>query len=136
MATILVVEDNDLVRSSLRALLSRAGYDIHEASDGEESIDLFRRNQYELIVTDILLPKMSGIEVVEEMRRLSIDIPIVAMSGGGSLDRELLLREAAKVGANAVFGKPIENREFVGQINELLASKPRLSKAPAPAAAQ
>lgn len=131
MAKILLVEDNELVRRSLCALLVRSGFEVDEAVDGEESIDLFQRNKYDLIVTDLFLPKMSGIKVVTELRRLSPEVPIVAISGGGCLGREFLLGEAEKLGADAVFGKPIENAEFVGEIRELLASKPRASNAPA-----
>ncbi len=68
MRSVLIIEDDDLVRKSLRILLSRAGFDVKEASSGPESIELFTKAKYDLVVTDLLMPKMSGAQVIKKLR--------------------------------------------------------------------
>ena len=80
-AHILLVDDNRdgiLIR---RALLEEQGYSVEWASNGEEGLDLFQRNSYDLVVTDFRMPRMNGIDMIRHIRELRAEAPIVLLSG-------------------------------------------------------
>lgn len=83
MACILVVEDDDFVRFTLRKLLERAGYQVVEATNGDEAIDFFRDSKPDLVITDIVMPKKGGCELIPELRQENPAQKIIAISGGG-----------------------------------------------------
>jgi CheY-like chemotaxis protein len=120
MATILVVDDNDLVRDALALLLARTGHGILEAADGEEALLLIKTSVPDLVVTDILMPEMAGFEMIEKVRKAAPDVKIIAMTGGTPIGPEDLLQHAARLGANETFAKPIDREKFLESVNRLL----------------
>jgi CheY-like chemotaxis protein len=122
MTTILVVDDNDLVRDALALLLARSGHDVLEAADGEEALLLIKTSVPDLVVTDILMPEMAGFEMIEEVRKVAPDVKIIAMTGGTPIGPEDLLQHAARLGANETFAKPIDREKFLESVNRLLQS--------------
>ena len=83
MTRILVVDDNAGVRTSARALLEAAGFQVVEAESGAAALRVLRSEGADVVLTDIFLPDTDGIELSHALRRDSPDLPIVAMSGGG-----------------------------------------------------
>ena len=122
MANILVVDDEQMLRRTLRALLERAGHTVVEAEDGDEGFALFRSQSFDLVLTDIIMPNREGVETIGEMRRHAPDLPIIAMSGGGSRGGELFLELAQKLGATATLAKPIRQAELIAAVDACLAS--------------
>jgi CheY-like chemotaxis protein len=117
---ILLVDDNNMIRASLSRLLLVAGYEVTDASNGREALRKLAREPFDLVVTDLVMPEMEGIETIFSIRRLRPKLPIIAMSGGGIGDAKTYLAVALKAGVGRAFAKPFENSEFLSAIKELL----------------
>src|SRR3954469_17859745 len=76
---VLVVDDEKMIRSLLKMSLQRMGYEVTTADDGAEALDLFQSQQFDLVMLDILMPKVDGFTVCSELRRVS-DVPIVMLT--------------------------------------------------------
>ena len=105
MASILLIEDNELVRGFLRAVLEQQGHAVTEAGQGRAALQRLRQSPFDLVLTDIYMPDCDGLEVIMTLRREFPSIRIVAMSGGSG-DRNLLAA-ARQLGAQEVLEKPI-----------------------------
>lgn len=110
---ILLVDDDDGVRISIASMLANAGYDVVEAKDGLEAVDLFRRGGFDLVITDILMPKQVGVDTIVQIRKLDKGVKILAISGSGPLPHNQYLQNALDVGANAVLDKPFSIKRLV-----------------------
>jgi CheY-like chemotaxis protein len=120
MASILVIEDDVEVREVLRRILEHAGYEVEEASDGEEGINRYREKQADLVITDIIMPKKEGIETITDLRIEFPDVKVIAISGGGRLGPEPYLELAKSFGANHIIMKPFSTAEILDAVQELL----------------
>jgi two-component system nitrogen regulation response regulator NtrX len=103
MSNILIVDDEKAIRKTLSEILSFEGYRIDEAGDGEEGIRKFRDKEYDVILCDIKMPKMDGIEFLDKAKELNPDIPIIMISGHGTIETAV---EAVKKGAYDYISKP------------------------------
>jgi two-component system, NtrC family, nitrogen regulation response regulator NtrX len=103
MSNILIVDDEKAIRKTLSEILSYEGYKIDEAGDGEEGIRKFRDKEYDVILCDIKMPKMDGIEFLDKAKELNPDIPIIMISGHGTIETAV---EAVKKGAYDYISKP------------------------------
>jgi YesN/AraC family two-component response regulator len=120
MATILIIEDDTQVRDMLRAILERAGYLVAEAPNGRHGVAIQSQSPADLVITDIIMPEMEGLETISELRRTFPDLPIIAISGGGRLGHGEYLSMAERFGAHRSFGKPLDRGELLTTIGELL----------------
>lgn len=120
MPRILIIDDEPLVRSALRQMLERAGYEILDAPDGKTAMDLIQHESTDLVITDILMPEKDGIETIIEMRREFPEIKIIAMSGGGHIGPENYLHVAKRLGVVRTFNKPIEMKRLLAAVGEAL----------------
>ncbi len=121
MATVLVIEDDTMVRETIQALLESDGYEVALAGDGDVGLAMFARQRPDLVVTDIIMPVKEGIETIRALRRLDADVPILAVSGGGRMRNLDFLAVARSFGANATLAKPFEADEFLKTVAGLLA---------------
>lgn len=103
MANILIIDDEKAIRKTLTEILSFEGYKIDEASDGEEGLKRFGDKSYDLVLCDIKMPKIDGIEFLEKAKGINPDIPIIMISGHGNIDTAV---EAVKKGAFDYISKP------------------------------
>lgn len=121
MARILLIDDDDQVRMMLKRMLAKAGYnDVEEAGDGHIGMKLFRRQPFDLVITDIIMPNQEGTETIME---LTADYPgtkIIAMSGGGRVDPHGYLETARHLGAGRTLAKPFKSSELIDIVRELL----------------
>lgn len=122
MAHILVVDDDDRIRRLLAIILQRAGHEVTEARDGKVAARTFRQRPAEVIITDILMPEMEGIETILELRRDYPDVKVIAISGGGRLDPDVYLDLARRCGVLRTFSKPIDRQELLAAIDEAIAA--------------
>jgi DNA-binding response OmpR family regulator len=120
MARILVVDDDDQVRGVLRAMLEREGYEVDEAPDGRAAVARYKEQPADLVVLDMLMPEMEGVETMLTMRRLDAGVRIIAISGGGHLGPKIYLDSARKFGAHQTFAKPVDRDELLEGIRQLL----------------
>ena len=117
--TILVVDDEADICTSLQEQLTREGYKVLTASDGRKGLRVYDGHLVDLVITDVLMPELDGLEVVRTLRRLGTAIPIIAMSGGGNRDLDFLV-EAAEFGATRTISKPFRLKELVVMVHDLL----------------
>jgi DNA-binding NtrC family response regulator len=103
MADILIIDDEKAIRKTLTEILSFEGYKIDEAADGEEGLKRFREKSYDLVLCDIKMPKLDGIEFLQKAGEVSPDIPIIMISGHGNIETAV---DAVKKGAYDYISKP------------------------------
>lgn len=103
MATILIIDDEKAIRKTLTEILSFEGYKIDEASDGEEGLKRFGEKSYDVVLCDIKMPKLDGIEFLEKAKGINPDVPVIMISGHGNIDTAV---EAVKKGAFDYISKP------------------------------
>lgn len=111
MAKILIIDDEKSIRKTLREILEYEKYQVDEASDGVEGIGMLQKEKYDIVLCDIKMPKMDGIEVLDKVMQLSSDMPVVMISGHGNIETAV---EAVKKGAFDFIAKPLDlNRLLV-----------------------
>lgn len=103
MPDILIIDDEKAIRKTLTEILSFEGYKIEEAADGEEGLKKFRDKNYDLVLCDIKMPKLDGIEFLQKAGEVNPDIPIIMISGHGNIETAV---EAVKKGAYDYISKP------------------------------
>jgi CheY-like chemotaxis protein len=121
MKRILLVDDVPAVRLSIRAALEAAGYQVLEGADGKEALTLLDSQAVDLIVTDLWMPNLDGVELLKRLRAANANIRVIAISGGGTrkpIDVSAAL--AQTWGADAVLYKPFDNEDLVTEIKRLL----------------
>ncbi len=118
---ILVVEDEPLLRHLLCQLLQRLDYRVTAAANGREGLACYRRKSPDLVITDLFMPEMGGLELI---RKLNAEFPnarIIAISGASTAVD--LLAQARCLGARHTFTKPFDTEEFIGVIQEELQTR-------------
>ena len=117
MPTILVVDDEASIRRTLREILEYEDFDVEEAVDGEEALDAIQDRSYDLVLLDVKMPEVDGMEVLEEIADSTADLPVVMISGHGTIETAV---EATKLGAYDFIEKPPDlNRLLVTVRNAL-----------------
>lgn len=120
MAYILIIEDDDQLRQTLRQILERDGHEVEEAADGEAGVDVLRQGIPDLVVTDLIMPRKEGIETIQELRREYPGLRILAVSGGGMMAPGGPLADAEFFGADASLAKPFSLQAFRDTVAGLL----------------
>ena len=103
MAKILIIDDEKAIRKTLTEILAFEGHQIEEAADGEEGYRKFQKEDYDVVLCDIKMPKMDGIEFLEKAKQLQKEVPIIIISGHGQIDTAV---DAVKKGAYDYISKP------------------------------
>lgn len=117
---ILVIDDDETVRETICDTLISAEFSITAAADGEQGVKECRRSQFDLVITDILMPKQEGIETILHLRRDHPDSKVVAISGSGAFDNSSYLQMAKKLGAAATLQKPFSAEELINMVSSVL----------------
>ncbi len=102
--TILVIEDDASVRVLLAQILEDAGYQTYEAANGREGLEQFRAKPMDLVITDLEMPEMNGLDLILELTRAFLDVKVIAMSGHSSDELQI----ARLLGARQTFAKPLD----------------------------
>ena len=108
--SILVIDDEEIMREILDALLSREGYDVRLASSGEEGIELARNASFDAAIVDVMMPGMDGIAVLDELKKLDDDLPVLMITAFASVETAI---SAMKRGAFDYITKPFKNDEVM-----------------------
>src|SRR5689334_21985497 len=121
MADILIIDDEKAIRKTLGEILSFEGYKIHEAADREEGLKKFKDKSYDVVLCDIKMPKVDGIEFLQRAGETNADVPIIMISGHGNIETAV---EAVKKGAYDYISKPPDlNRLLITIRNAMDKSK-------------
>ena len=119
MEKILIVDDEEMIREGLKTSLENEGYQTETASNGTEVPGIIQSFGPQLIISDIIMPEMDGIEVIIEIKKRFQKIKIIAISGGGRISADNHLNIAKKLGADAILTKPFSMRELKETITQL-----------------
>jgi len=106
---ILIIEDDASVRTLLVHVLEEAGYHVYEAANGREGLHRFDREPVDLVLTDLEMPEINGLDVIRALTRVRVDVKIIAMSGLSSEERQV----AKLLGARQTLSKPIDLQELL-----------------------
>lgn len=120
MARILVIDDEESVRDALVMLLEHEGHEIDSAVNGEIGLKKFQENPFDLVVTDIVMPDKEGIETIKDLRAISPDVRIIAISGGGRTGNTGFLDVALRLGADSAMLKPFNRGHFLHIVRDCL----------------
>lgn len=113
---ILYVEDEKFLADAVKHNLEKSGFDVDLAYDGEEGLDLAVQDIYDCVVLDIMLPKLSGIEILERMREKKISTPVIMLSALSEVEDKV---RGLNSGADDYLAKPFKTAELVARINAL-----------------
>lgn len=116
---ILVVDDEEVIRDICTQILNAEGYTVSCASSGREALGLFKDNHYDAVVTDIMMPDMSGLELLEAMRNTNAVPRSVVITGLGTFEMATL---SDRLGAREFVVKPFTPDELVGAVRKALSS--------------
>lgn len=123
---ILIVDDGEATLTMLARSLESAGYDVTCAENGQKGLDSFRCLELGLVIADLFMPEVEGIEMLRQMRKENSDVPIIAMSGGSALVPTEVLHVAQRLGAARTLVKPVGCREIIQCVNALLQERTSL----------
>jgi DNA-binding response OmpR family regulator len=123
-ATILLVDDEELLRAGVQEMLEMEGYAVLTAPNGQQAMACLTDQTIDLIITDLVMPKMDGIDFVQQVRKIRPDVPVIVVSGS---TRNIMQRYGIDTiqvpGADASLSKPFKGVDLMAQIRELLASR-------------
>src|SRR4026207_691455 len=126
MADILIIDDEKAIRKALTEILSAEGYRTEEAGDGEEGLRKFKEKSYDVVLCDIKMPKIDGIEFLQKAGEANADVPIIMISGHGNIETAV---EAVKTGAFDYISKPPDLNRLLITIRNAMDRKNLVSEA-------
>ncbi len=121
MANIIVIDDNDAARGTMRRTLERDGHQVFVASDGDAGLKLLTETGARLVITDIFMPGQDGIVTIRRIRKEFPGVRVIAVSGGDATGRIDLRRDAELLGAARTLRKPFAPAELRRAVEETLA---------------
>ena len=124
-ASILIIDDDAAVSRTLSLMLTRGGYHVSTAASGRKGLELLASGGFDLVLTDIIMPELDGIEAIRRIRDDYPDLRIIAMSGGGQIDKADFLHMAQVLGADQVIEKPVRNERLLELVKAALAAPTR-----------
>ncbi len=120
MAKILIIDDDKLVLDTLKGIVGITNHSCIVLNDPEKVISTIIEEKVDLLITDIIMPYVSGFDLLEHINELGINIKIIVMSGGGAVETDSYLNTAKYLGAHRTIRKPISVSKMLVLIKELL----------------
>jgi CheY-like chemotaxis protein len=124
MPTILLIDDDEALRNVTAEILMGAGYTVDDAPDGKSGLALYETGHQDLIITDIAMPDMDGLELITNLSRVNPRPPIIAMSGDSQFSESVYLPTARHLGVQATLSKPIRAEKLLQTVEKVLADQP------------
>jgi len=121
MAHILLIDDDHAIRSVLDAMLGQLGHTVVAVGDGREGEAAARREAFDLVITDLIMPEKEGIETIQDLLKRQPKLRIIAMSGGGRGNANDYLPLAKLLGARRTLAKPFTLEELTATVTAVLA---------------
>lgn len=120
MAKILVIDDQRSIRNTLKDILELEGYEVELAENGKDGMEVFLESKYDLVLSDIKMPEMDGLEVLSKIMEVHSDVPVVMISGHGNIDTAV---ESIKKGAYDFIEKPLDLNRLLITVKNALEKK-------------
>lgn len=120
MARILLVDDNAELLHMQDLVLTDAGHEVVTASNGSEALRIAGLSTFGLVITDVLMPEMDGLEIIMVLRKRAPGLKIIAVTGGGKMNASNYLDFAKSLGAARTLTKPVTGRQLLQTVNSVL----------------
>jgi DNA-binding NtrC family response regulator len=117
---ILVADDDAVIREGLRRILTAEGYEVDTVSNGRAALELLEEKSFKLLVTDLKMPGMSGLEVLQSLHLCQPELPVILITGYAAIDNAV---EAMKNGATDYLSKPFANDELISKVKNAMKSR-------------
>jgi two-component system response regulator (stage 0 sporulation protein F) len=121
MASILLIDDDEALRNVTAEILMQAGYTVDDAPDGRSGLELFRTGRHDVVITDIAMPDMDGLELIMNLSRSTPKPRIIAISGDSQFSESVYLPTARQFGVQSTIGKPIRAEVLLKTVAEVIA---------------
>jgi CheY-like chemotaxis protein len=122
MQRILIIDDEKSARDLLRTIFEHEGYEVVEAINGQEGVEIFRKLHIDLVVTDMVMPVKDGLKTILELRQKEPTVPVIAISGGGAIAKEKYLNIASYFEGVRTLSKPFCLQDLLTAVEDLLGS--------------
>ena len=124
MTTVMIIDDDPAIRKLLALVLCRNGFDVVTADSGRTALQKLQNSSVQLVITDIFMPELDGIEFICEANKIRPDLKIIAISGGSaSISPEFYLSVAKNVGAVTILEKPVQSSTLIQTISDLMEAE-------------
>jgi CheY-like chemotaxis protein len=120
---ILVIDDEEFMQDIIKEMLELEGYVVVTAGNGRKGLELYRKEPCDLVITDIFMPEMEGLETIRELRRHAPKVKVMAISGGGERGMVSFLSHAKRFGALRTLEKPFSREALVTAVRDLLSEE-------------
>jgi CheY-like chemotaxis protein len=130
MASVLLIDDDETLRFITAEILRSAGHTVDTADDGKAGLALYKVKHHDLVLTDIVMPDMDGLKLIEELRQTEPRPRVIAMSGGNAPHEPCYLATARRLGVERTLAKPIFPRVLLRAMAEALAEPAQPTEAP------
>mgnify|MGYP002396316506 CR=1 FL=1 len=120
MKKILIIDDEELILELLKKMLEEEGHQVSVAVNGEDGLEMFRQYPADLVITDMVMPVKDGLKTILELREIDEDVPVIAISGGGTIAKERYLAIASHLDNVVTVAKPLSRADILNAVRELL----------------
>jgi DNA-binding NtrC family response regulator len=117
---ILVIDDEPTALDLLRRILEMNGYEVAVAKNGQEGVELFEQHPCDLVITDMVMPIKDGLQTILDLRMEAPELPVIAISGGGTISKERYLAVAGYLDRVITIAKPFTIEQIVEAVERLL----------------
>lgn len=124
MPAILLIDDDEALRNVTAEILMQAGYTVDDAPDGRSGLKLFRPGFHDVVITDISMPDMDGLELISGLSRFVPKPRIIAISGDSQFSETIYLPTARQLGVQSTIGKPIRSEVLLSEVARVLGAPP------------
>ena len=122
MTEILIVDDDDQIRYMLRLLFEAEGFAVREAENGKLALERYRQRAADVVILDILMPDMEGIETIRELKNINAGVNVIALSGGGRLSGEYYLKMIKGFSPRYTFTKPVDPEVLLEAVRNIMST--------------
>ncbi len=120
MKKILIIDDEELILHFLKQVLTEEGYHVITATNGEKGLELFRAQSADLIITDLVMPVKDGLKTIIELQEIDQHVPIIAISGGGTIAKERYLHVAGCLDNVRAMAKPFSKTDILQAVRDII----------------
>ncbi|MGB3209726.1 MAG: response regulator [Desulforhopalus sp.] len=117
---ILIIDDEPTSLDLLRRIIETRGYEVLTATNGQKGVELFQQHPCDLVITDMVMPVKDGLQTILDLREEAPDLPVIAISGGGTISKERYLAIAAYLDGVVTIAKPFTVKNITGAVEKLL----------------